>query len=309
MQTILITGGAGFIGSHIQDACLQAGYQVCVIDDLSTGFIDNVHDKAELLQVDIQNAEEVEQIFQDKKIDVVCHHAAQINVRHSVQDPQNDAEINVLGSLNILEASRKHDVKKVVFASTGGALYGDTSNVPTSEEQILNPYSPYGISKLSVEKYLHYYYREYGLKYGILRYSNVYGPRQNEKSEAGVVSIFINKMLRNENPIIFGTGEQTRDYVFVEDIVKANMMLMQNIDACDVFNVGTGKETNVNQLFDIINSHFGDRFLKKYSDALQGEQLRSALDYSKIQKTLHWKPEITLNEGIEKTWNFFKGII
>ena len=303
---IIITGGAGFIGSNLVDALLTQGHHVVVIDDLSFGKGSNVNRAAKFYKADIKNRKIIENIFQKEKPRAVFHLAAQMNVRHSVLDPVFDAQVNVLGALNIVESAVKNKVKKFIFASTGGAIYGEAKQIPTPEDYPVSPISPYGVAKLAVEKYLHYYYQVFDLNYIALRYANVYGPRQNPHGEAGVVAIFINKMLHKENLTVNGSGRQTRDYVFVNDVVKANILALKN-KKVGTYNVGTGKETNVNQIFKEMNYYFGNRFKVNHGPVQKGEQMRSCLDWRKIRCEFGWKPEIDLVSGIKRTIEWFKG--
>ena len=302
-MNILVTGGAGFIGSHIVDALIDLGHKVIIVDNFSTGSLKNVNPKAKLVERDI--VEPLADIFHDEKIDVVYHLAAQINVRKSVEDAVIDAKINVMGGLNILECCRKFKIKKFIFASTGGAMYGDTENIPTPEEEKEMPVSPYGIAKCSMEKYLYYYYKVHKMPYVALRFSNVYGPRQNSKGEAGVVAIFTAMMLAGKQPVINGDGKQTRDYVYVKDVVKANILAL-NKNVAGIYNVGTGVETDVNELFQKLNKLIGTNFKEVHKESMQGEQIRSCLDASKIKKELGWKPDYDLDEGLKETVDWFR---
>ncbi|MDI6767139.1 MAG: GDP-mannose 4,6-dehydratase [Bacteroidota bacterium] len=301
---ILITGGAGFIGSHVVDACIEAGHSVVIIDDLSTGDIENVNEKATFIQMDIRD-ETIDRLFDTHKFDVVIHHAAQMDVRKSVEDPSFDASVNILGTINLLENCKKFGVKKFIFASTGGAIYGEQDYFPADEQHPVSPLSPYGIAKLAVEKYLYYYNAVFGLLYICLRYANVYGPRQNPLGEAGVVAIFSNKMFSGQQSIINGDGKQTRDYTYVADVVRANMLAL-DYDKSDIFNVGTGIETDVKTLFNLIRKYTGSNCNERHGDAKKGEQQRSVLDYSYIQKVLGWKPTISLEKGLEMTVEYFR---
>lgn len=303
---IIVTGGAGFIASHIVDAYLADGHEVAVVDNLSSGKREYVNPKAKFYQADIREKEEIEAIFQKEKPEIINHHAAQISVRSSVEDPINDAEINVLGLLNLLEAGRKNGVKKVIFASSGGVVYGEAKTLPTSEDYLpLLPISPYGISKLAGEFYLNFYFKTYGLNYLALRYANIYGPRQNPHGEAGVVAIFTLKLLKNEVPVINGAGEQTRDYVFVGDVVEANKAALYK-DETGSFNIGTTLETNVNEIFGNLQKIIGSSIKAKHGPAKTGEQQRSCLDCKLAQKILDWQPKISLQEGLSKTVEYFK---
>jgi len=301
---ILVTGGAGFIASQIADAYIREEHDVYILDNLSTGFEKNINPKAHFIKSDISSPAILD-LFGKEKFDVVNHHAAQIDVRKSVSDPIFDANTNILGTINLLQACIKTGVKKFMFASTGGAVYGEQEYFPADEKHPTNPVSPYGITKLSIEKYLYYYNIEYGLNYTILRYANVYGPRQNPFGEAGVVAIFTNKLLKGENPIINGEGKQTRDYVFVEDVVKANVITL-NDEISDIYNVGTGIETNVNELFANINLVAGGKAEEKHGPAPKGEQARSVITSVKLFDRFNWKPSIKIDEGLKKTFDFFK---
>lgn len=305
-----MTGGAGFIGSHLVDRLIKEGNSVAVIDDLSTGKKENLNPKAAFYAVDI-NAPEIKGIFKKENPEVVFHLAAQINLRDSVINPLKDAQTNILGSLNVIDnflainRKRLDDQKiKFIFSSTGGAIYGNANIIPTPETYREFPLSPYGVAKLAVERYLNYYHEAFGMSYAILRYANVYGPRQNSKGEAGVVAIFCDKMLAGIQPEITGDGLQTRDFVYVQDVVEANMLVMKK-NVSDFYNVGTGIETNINGIFDAINGHIGKGFPRKYVLDMSGEQKRSCLDCLKAQQELGWDPKIGLNEGIVKTVHWF----
>lgn len=302
---ILVTGGAGFIASHITDAFVNEGHNVVVLDDLSSGFEKNINPKAKFVKGNICDKELVEKLFNEEQFDVINHHAAQMDVRRSVKDPAFDANTNIIGTINLLQNAIKYKVKKFMFASTGGAVYGEQAYFPADENHPTQPRSPYGISKLAVEKYLYFYNAEYRLNYTILRYANIYGPRQNPFGEAGVVAIFSTKLLKGEQPIINGSGEQTRDYVFVGDVVKANLLTL-NDSANDIYNVGTGIETNVNQLFHKLNNIIGSNKEEKHGPAAPGEQMRSVITSEKLFKKFGWKPSTTLDEGLKLTVDFFR---
>lgn len=304
---ILVTGGAGFIASQIADAYLREGHEVYILDNLSTGFLKNVNPSAHFVKADISSPSLLD-LFEKVKFDVVNHHAAQIDVRKSVNDPVFDANTNILGTINLLQACIKTRVKKFMFASTGGAVYGEQEYFPANEKHPTNPVSPYGITKLSIEKYLYFYKNEYGLNHTILRYANVYGPRQNPFGEAGVVAIFTSKLLKKENPIINGDGKQTRDYVFVEDVVKANLTTLIDYSS-EIYNVGTGTETSVNELFTKLNQIAGNKAEEKHGPAPKGEQARSVISSEKLYNTFNWKPSVTIDEGLRKTFEFFKSNI
>jgi UDP-glucose 4-epimerase len=301
---ILVTGGAGFIGSQIADAFISSGHNVCIIDNLSTGTKENINPKAAFYEKDITD-KDIIRIFEKEKFDVVSHQAAQIDVRKSVADPVFDANTNILGTLNLLQACVKTGVKKFMFASTGGAIYGEQDYFPADELHPTRPVSPYGITKLTIEKYLFYYHIQYKLNYTVLRYANVYGPRQNPFGEAGVVAIFANKLLQKEQPVINGAGEQTRDYVFVGDVVKANIKTLEDKDST-IYNVGTGIETNVNQIFKQLNKITGNHAKEKHGPQAKGEQMRSVITSDKLFSKFNWKPVTNLEEGLSKTVEFFK---
>lgn len=301
---ILVTGGAGFIGSHIVDAYVHEGHEVHVVDDLSSGTKKNVHPKARFHKLDIRN-KSMEKLFKKERFDVVNHHAAQMDVRKSVADPSYDASINVLGGLNVFENARKYAVKKIIFASTGGAIYGEQDSFPADENHPLRPLSPYGITKLTTEKYLYYYKTVHGLNSVILRYANIYGPRQNPHGEAGVVAIFADKMMEGKQPLINGDGKQTRDYTFVGDVVRANLLALK-FEGSEIFNVGTGKENDVNTLFRKLKAILNPSCPEQHGPAKEGEQRRSVISYQKINKALGWTPTISLDEGIAQTSKYFK---
>lgn len=302
---ILVTGGAGFIGSHLVDAFLQSGHTVTVIDDLSTGRESNLNPRASFQRADIRDGGAVERLFSTGRFDVVCHHAAQMDVRRSVADPVYDASVNVLGVLTLLEASIRHGVTKVLFASTGGAIYGEQDYFPADEVHPTRPVSPYGVAKLTTEQYLFYYKSVHGLNSICLRYANVYGPRQNPEGEAGVVAIFTRKMLKGEDPVINGEGKQTRDYVFVGDVVRANLLALEH-PGSGVYNVGTGVETDVNILFRHLKRLTGSGCEERHGPAKKGEQMRSVLDAKKIAGELGWSVTVPLEEGLRRTVEYFR---
>jgi UDP-glucose 4-epimerase len=301
---ILVSGGAGFIGSHVVDSFLSAGHEVVIVDNLITGKRKNINPQAKFYEVDIRS-DEIYKIFQDERPDVVDHHAAQMDVRKSVSDPIYDAQVNVLGTINLLQAAVRTGVQKVIFASTGGAIYGEQETFPASENHPTNPLSPYGIGKLTGEKYLYFYSVTYGLKYVALRYANVYGPRQDPHGEAGVVAIFSQKMLKGEQPSINGDGEQTRDFVFVKDVAQANLLALSK-DITGPYNIGTGREVSVNELFDNMSHLTSARMERKYAPAKEGEQRRSVLDTARAREVLGWISRVKLEEGLKETVAFFK---
>ena len=305
---ILITGGAGFIGSNVADMLIAKKHDVVIIDNLSSGFEYNVNKEVKLIKADITDFDKIEKIFNEEKPEIIYHFAAQIDVRKSVSDPMFDAKTNIMATLNLIKLSNDFKIKKFIFSSTGGAIYGDTDDRPTKEEHSEWPLSPYGIAKLATDKFLNFYYEIFGLKYVSLRYGNVYGPRQNPYGEAGVVAIFLNKMLKNEQPVINGDGKQTRDYTYIDDVAKANILALENLDKIGIYNVGTSIEISVNDLFTEINKNFGGKFKEIHGPAKLGEQKTSCLNYEKIKKDMGFEPEINFSEGIKKTYEWFKNL-
>jgi UDP-glucose 4-epimerase len=303
-MVVLVTGGAGFIGSHVADALLNDGHEVHILDNLSTGRRANVPEQAVLHVHDIRS-KEAANLIEAGEFDVLVHHAAQMDVRASVRDPRYDADVNIGGFLNLLEGGRKSGLGKVIFASTGGAIYGEPEYVPQDEDHPQRPLSPYGITKLSAEKYLHFYKYQHNLDFVALRYANVYGPRQNPHGDAGVVAIFTREMLENGDPVVNGSGEQTRDYVFVQDVVRANLGAL-NYSGSGIFNVGTGRETSVNQLFDTIRDLTDAEIERSHGPAKPGEQQRSVLGYDRIQQEFGWEPAVELHEGLARTVHWFR---
>jgi len=303
---ILVTGGAGFIASHIVDAYINSGHRVIVMDNLSSGRSSFVNKKAIFYKVDIRDKEAVEKIINKEKPEVINHHAAQISVRISTEDPILDAEVNILGLLNLLEAGRRVKVKKVIFASSGGVVYGEATQLPTPENyHPLLPLSPYGVAKLASEYYLNFYHHIYKIPYVALRYSNVYGPRQNPHGEAGVVAIFTEKLLSKQIPTINGDGRQTRDYIYVEDVVRANEKALET-KLTGSFNIGTGIETNVIDLYKRLQMITGVQIVANYGPARTGEQRRSCLAASLAKRVLHWEAKTSLTSGLQKTVDYFK---
>lgn len=301
---IIVTGGAGFIGSHLSEACLAASHEVTIIDDLSSGRNENVPSAARFEQLDIRSPEAAALVIETAP-DVLIHHAAQMNVRVSVDKPAYDADINVLGFINLLEAARQVGTRRVIFASSGGTVYGEPEQLPCGEDQPLLPVCPYGVSKLAGEQYLYYYSRCYGIGYTALRYANVYGPRQDPHGEAGVVAIFCRKLIAGDDPVIYGDGEQTRDYVYVGDVVRANMAAIEkNYDGG--VNIGTGKETSVNYLAERIIVSLGSDNTPSHEAARLGEVQRSALDVTLAGEVLGWEPLTSLDEGLVATIEFFR---
>ncbi|MCD6098127.1 SDR family oxidoreductase [bacterium] len=301
---VLVTGGAGFIGSHIVDRLIRAGHSVAVVDDLSTGKEENINSEARFYKLSILS-EKLEAVFEMERPDIVNHHAAQINLRRSIKDPFNDIETNIKGTVNILENCKRYNVKRLIFASTGGALYGEQEYLPADEKHPISPLSPYGIDKLTAEKYLAYYAELFGIEYVALRYSNVYGPRQNPEGEAGVISIFIERMLRGADVFINGDGTQTRDFVFVGDVVEANILAMsrgKNIS----LNIGTGKETSVNTVFKKLSELTRYKKEPRYAPPIPGEVTRSCLDSGAARRILGWSPKSSFDQGLAQTVEYFK---
>lgn len=304
-ETVLVTGGAGFIGSHVVDKLIKSGYFVVVIDDLSCGRKVNINPQAKFYKLKLQN-KKLKKIFKKHEFSYIFHLAAQKNVRFSVADPIKDAEDNIIGALNLLENCKKQKIKKIIFSSTGGAIYGEAKRIPTPEGYQEFPISPYGVAKLSIEKYLNYYEQVHKMHYVSLRYANVFGPRQDPLGEAGVVAVFISKLLNDQQPIINGSGKQTRDYVFVDDIVNANILAMKK-NMHGIYNVGTARETSVNELFRKIANLLKLKSIEIHGPALMGEQQRSCLDVKKIRK-FGFKISNNLDEGLIKTINWFKAL-
>jgi UDP-glucose 4-epimerase len=302
---IAVTGGAGFIGSHVVDAYVGAGHEVVVIDDLSTGHEDNLNPAARFVRLDIRDRAGVAELMARERPDVLNHHAAQMDVRRSVADPMFDAEVNLIGLLNLLEGGRRNGLAQVVFASSGGTVYGDNERIPAREGDPTAPLCPYGVSKLATEHYLHFYERIYGVRYIAMRYANVYGPRQDPHGEAGVVAIFSGQLLRGEHPTINGDGKQSRDLVFVGDVARANLLAVDST-YCGPLNIGTGVENDVNRLFALLCEATGSSAPEQHGPAKLGEQQRSVLDPSRAQSVLGWTAEVPLAEGLARTVAYFR---
>jgi len=303
---VLVTGGAGFIGSHVADRLLERGHEVAVVDDLSSGKHENVPNRARFYEMDIRAG--CAAVFEDFRPDALCHLAAQMDVRRSVREPDFDAEVNVIGTVRLLENCVRKDVGKVVFASTGGAVYGEQETFPAPEDHRQYPVSPYGVSKLACERYLHYYSVQHGLSYVALRYANVYGPRQDPHGEAGVVAIFCANLAQGRTSRINGSGEQTRDYVYVEDVARANVLAVEGAPPSGAYNIGTGEETSVNELYETLVEISGKDLPPEHGPAKPGEQLRSSVDASLAGRVLEWKPEVGLREGLGETLRFFGAV-
>lgn len=300
---VLVTGGAGFIGSHVVDAFVARGDEVVVVDDMSSGRVENLNPSATFYKMDIQDPA-LGAVFEKERPDVVSHHAAQIDVRRSVAEPLWDAQINILGSIALLELARTYAVKRFVYVSTGGAVYGEPLYLPCDEAHPIQAICQYGVSKYTVERYLFAYQAMYGLPYTVLRYPNVYGPRQDPHGEAGVVAIFAKCMLGDERVTIFGDGKQERDFLYVEDCARANVQVVEQ-DRDGVFNLGTGRGTNINQLFDTLREITHYSHLPIYKPAKSGETYQIYLTADKAKRELGWHSGFSLIEGLEKTIEFF----
>jgi len=302
---VLVTGGAGFIGSHVVDLYLANGFEVVVVDDLSTGRRSNLNPAAKFYQLDIRDPQ-LDQVFEAERPDFVNHHAAQMDVRRSVADPMFDADVNVRGSIHLLELARKYEVKRFVYISTGGAVFGEPVYLPCDEEHPIQPICPYGASKHTVEHYLYMYSMNYGLNYTVIRYPNVYGPRQDPHGEAGVVAIFTGQMLSGAPVVINGDGEQVRDYVYVTDCARANLLAITKASGSGIYNLGSGKGNTVNQIYQALKQITGYPLEARYGPAKLGETRRIFLDASKAKRELGWEPEVSLEEGLAKTVEYFR---
>ncbi len=299
LMKVMVTGGAGFIGSHLVDRLINKDNEVVVVDNLSTGRKENLAPGAVFYGQDIRDPA-LRGIFEKEKPDIVFHFAAQASVARSVQDPIEDADVNVLGSLRVYEEARRQGVKKFVFASTGGALYGEDGRLPAGESDEPTPHSPYAVSKLTVERYLEVLFPVYHVPYAILRFANVYGPRQDPYGEAGVVAIFADRIRKGEQPFIHGDGRQTRDFLYVGDAVEASVAALKE-EARGVYHIGTGRETSISELFRVVKGDFGSSLNEAYDEARPGEQRRSCLDASKAQREFGWVPATLLEEGVRRT--------
>jgi UDP-glucose 4-epimerase len=297
---ILVTGGAGFIGSNVADRFLQLGHEVAIFDDLSTGFREFVNPRAKLHEGDLADAAAIDRCIADFRPEIVDHHAAQIDVRKSVSDPLRDARVNILGSIALLQSCTRHGVRKVIYASTGGALYGEGRELPATEDHPVNPESPYGTSKHTVEHYLYLWKLLHGLDYTVLRYPNVFGPRQNPHGEAGVNAIFIGLMLEGKRPRIFGDGNAVRDYLFVSDVVDGNVLALEK-GSGEMLNLGTGVGTSVNDIVRELQAILGFREGAIYDPARPGEVQRIYLDASRAKRVLGWEPKVAFTDGLRQT--------
>ena len=302
----LVTGGAGFIASHIVDRLVNEGHEVVIVDDLSTGSAENLNPDAKFYKMDIRSPE-LASIFEEERPDYVDHHAAQVLVARSLREPMLDCWLNIEGSINIIHLSQKYGVKKIIYASTGGALYGEPEYLPVDEDHPVKPLAPYGISKHTVEHYLYMYSVNNGLNYTVLRYPNVYGPRQNPHGEAGVIAIFTQKMLDGKQPVIFGDGTATRDYVYIDNIVDANMLAVTNGDRL-VCNLGSNIETSVNEIFDLLKAEFNFPLDPIREPKRAGEVYRICLTNEKAKAELGWSPKISFEEGVRRTVKYYRDV-
>ncbi len=301
----LVTGGAGFIGSHVVDEFLAQRLEVVIVDDLSRGRRENISPRARFYQVDIRDRVALENVFAQERPDFVSHQAAQMDVRRSVTEPIFDAQCNILGSINVLDLAVRHKCRRVVYASTGGAVYGEPEVLPANEETPVRPLAPYGISKHTVEHYLFNYRHLYGLTFVVLRYGNVYGPRQSSKGEAGVVAIFVEQIMAGTTPTIYGDGSKTRDYVEAPDVARANVRALSLGDD-QIFNIATGVATTDYQVFAHVRDAFGAASLvPNYAPFRPGEVSHIHLDVSKAKSRLDWEPQVTIGEGIRRTAEWF----
>lgn len=305
-KTVLVTGGAGFIGSHLVDRLLSVGHRVVVVDDLSTGRLQNLNKGATFYHSSITNPS-LEEVFEREHPDIVDHLAAQISVSQSVKDPVKDAETNIQGTLRLIELSRRYGVEKFIFSSSGGAIYGEPTYLPCDEEHPINPISPYALSKHVAEEYLSLYNHIYRLHYVTLRYGNVYGPRQDPHGEAGVVGIFAMAMLEGKRPRIYGTGDQERDFIYVDDVVDANVLAMEQGEG--EYNIGTGQATSINRIFELLKSILKYRWSPVHGPARAGEVFGIRLGCSKFENEFGWKPKVPLEEGMGRTVEYFRRVV
>ena len=303
---ILVTGGAGFIGSHVVDAYLAAGHDVTVVDNLASGSRANLNSAARLHQADIRDLAALGAVFEAERPELVNHHAAQASVRRSMEDPPADAQINVIGSLNVLEACRRFGVRKLIYAGTGGAAVGEPKYLPVDEAHPVEPLSPYGANKHAVEHYCDLYRANWGLDTTILRYANIYGPRQDPLGEAGVIAVFAGRMLAGEEPIVNGSGEQERDYVYVGDVARANVLALDR-GSGRMYHIGTGVGASVNELFDRLAELIGYGHPRRHGPGLPGEVFKIRLSAARARDELGWVPEVALDEGLRRTVESIRG--
>lgn len=305
MAKILVTGGAGFIGSHVVELFVSNGYEVVIIDDLSTGRASNLNPAAKFYQLDIRDPK-IREVFENERPDFISHHAAQMDVRRSVAQPLFDADVNILGSINLIECAKEFNVKHFVYISTGGAVYGEPEKLPCDEMHPINPICQYGASKHTVEHYLYMYHVNYGLKYTVLRYPNVFGPRQDPHGEAGVVAIFTGKMLMGDPITINGDGEQTRDFVFVRDCARGNYLAVTVDHQPGIYNLGWGRPTSINEIYSALSKITSYPLEVTYGPAKVGETRHIYLDASKAKRDLGWSPTVNLEDGLRETVEYFK---
>lgn len=303
-MNILVTGGAGFIGSHIVNTYIEAGHCVTVIDNLSSGRLQFLNPKAKFFEMNILDPK-ITEVLKSEKINAINHHAAQISVSESLINPLFDANTNIIGTLQLLQSAVSLSVEKFIFASTGGAIYGEQIYFPANEDHPCQPMSPYGISKLSVENYLRFYNEQFGLSTTVLRYSNVFGPHQNPYGEAGVVAIFCERLVKDQGPVICGDGEQTRDFISVRDIAQANLIALDH-SCTGTFNVATGNETSINSLAECLLRVSSKKISADHGSARQGDQSRSVIDFKKFHEGFGWQPEVSLEQGLVETYSFFQ---
>jgi UDP-glucose 4-epimerase len=303
---VLVTGGAGFIGSHVVDMLLANGYQVVVVDNLETGRRSNINPNATFYELDIRSPE-LSKIIEKERPDFINHHAAQMDVRRSIKEPLYDADVNILGSINLIECARHFGVRRFVYVSTGGAVYGEPEYLPCDESHPVNPICQYGASKHTVEHYLYMYQVNYGLNYTVLRYPNVYGPRQDPKGEAGVVAIFTGQMLVGAQVVINGDGQQQRDFVYVADCATANLLAITGDDN-GIFNLGSGKGTSINEIFAALRSITGYSKEAVHGPAILGETREIYLEASRARQVLGWQPEVDLQQGLSQTVDYFRSV-
>ena len=304
---VLVTGGAGFIGSHLADALVELGHEVVVVDNLSTGFEHNINPSVRFYRLSIGDWE-LARVFEQERPQVVSHQAAQTVVTRSVAEPIFDAEQNILGSLNVILNCLKFGVNKLIYASSGGAAYGEPQYLPVDEKHSVNSISQYGISKHTVEHYLYLYSVLYELNCVVLRYSNIYGPRQNPEAEAGVVAIFAGKILSGEQPVIFGSGDKTRDYTFVSDVVTANILAIES-GGNETYNIGTGKETSDQEVFDTVAGVLDYKGVAHYAPVREGEVQRMCLDSTKAARELGWLPQVGFEEGVRQSMAYYRSML
>lgn len=302
---IIVTGGAGFIGSHVVDAYVGLGHEVVIIDNLSSGKREHINPRARFIEADIVSKDQIREIILQERPDVINHHAAHIQVGYSVKNPQFDAQNNILGLLNIMEAAKEIPIKKVIFAATGGAMYGNKAT-PFTEDMKAEPLSPYGISKRSGELYLNYYHELYQIPYISLRYSNVYGPRQNPHGESGVIAIFAEMLHEGKAPVINGDGTNTRDYVYVTDVARANAAALDSSFVGEL-NIGTQTEISTNEVFHKVVAQMGLQVTAAHGAARPGEQTRSSLNYSKAKQVLAWEPQVNFDQGVKEVVAWYRG--